>query len=856
MSDKRDIIRPGSKDVIFRKPENNNSGSSQININESELDAASRSIADRKAMNEDVMVLVPELKQAENIIISSIISPNDYSKKELLSDYDNFLNLPEDIVGGIRDIIDTNILRYKLTDELSDVVKTCLFDDGAYPELILPRSKITEIITSDAELTLKSKKDLESFTIDSYTDKLEKVGYVSLKDTNKVKIDTEEFSLNDLNVTTISNPAVLLIPEIYDEGRQKIMNRDLYLATDRVKDIESIDVNVLSTYDNYKRRKKERYISITRDTKIKTDDVPFRFKVSSRAILPIYTDDVKKHLGYFLIADEMNRPITRKVEDEELYSLYKANSDGGVLKGVLNNASKSLDKNKDSSIIISNMIEIAGRILMSSIDDAVSNSIYKNTHNAEYENSLLKIMLARALEEKQTKLIFVPAEYVSYIAFDYRKNGTGKTIIEDITLLASFKAMLLLSQIYASVTSNIPVNDVIVDIDEKDPEPFKTKEMLEQIILNGGRNRLAWGETSIERFGNWIQNSGTRITWNHKTFPDTKITMDKKNTEVSYTPNTEVMDNISGYMLRHLGLSPTIIDDANQAEFASVAMINNAISNKINNERQDILNDGISDKLRKLIKSDNQAFALVKKLVDDNKIKILSTINSDLEDDAKLTELSDGLIIQIALDIIEGMKVRVPRAESKDKDELREKFLKYKETIGEIIDSMISSSHLDDVATELGISKENIVGNIKLIALVDWCEEHNYARGLIKLIDMTDKVDLKSLISRITDKDKNLIALAKSLGIAKGKILEKLKPDEEPPVDENIDNTETSEELDENGNPIIPESTEIPTEETELGNTEPEEVKGETPTEAPTEEVENPEVIENVEETETPEEIK
>ena len=48
------------------------------------------------------------------------------------------------------------------------------------------------------------------------------------------------------------------------------------------------------------------------------------------------------------------------------------------------------------------------------------------------------------------------------------------------------------------------------------------------------------------------------------------------------------------------------------------------------------------------------------------------------------------------------------------------------------------------VVTELGISKENIVGNIKLIALVDWCEEHNYARGLIKLIDMTDKVDLKS----------------------------------------------------------------------------------------------------------------
>ena len=336
------------------------------------------------------------------------------------------------------------------------------------------------------------------------------------------------------------------------------------------------------------------------------------------------------------------------------------------------------------------------------------------------------------------------------------------------------------------------------------------------------------------RFGNWIQNSGTRITWNHKTFPDTKISMDKKNTEVSYTPNTEVMDNISSYMLRHLGLSPTIIDDANQAEFASVAMINNAMSNKINNERQDILNDGMSDKLRKLTKADSQAFELVKNLVDTNKVKILSTINKELEDDKKLTELSDGLVTQITLDIIDGMKVRVPRAESKDKDELREKFLKYKETVNEVVESFTVSSYIDDVVSELGISKDNVVGNLKLIALVDWCEEHNYARGLVKLLDMTDKVDLKALISRITEKDENLITLAISLSDVKAKILEKIKPAEEPVVDENVDGGESALEVNDEIEPIPKEEGNIEEEPIpeEEGNTEEE-----TPTE-PIEEIE------------------
>lgn len=859
MSNSKEIIRPGNKDIFFKKPANNNSGSSQININESEIDAASRSIADRQAMNDDVMVLVPELKQAENIIVGSIISPNDYSKKELLSDYDNYLELPEDVVNDIRGLIDTNVIRYKLVDDLDPSARECLFRSGAYPELILPRSKINEIITSDASLKLSKKSDLENFKIDDYTDKLEKFGYINVSSDKKVKIDNEEFTLKSLNVSSISNPAVLLTPELYDNARKEIMSKDLYLGTQTSKDLESINSDVLSTYDNYKRRTKERYICITKDTKINNDDIPFRFKLNSRAILPIFTDDPKDHLGYYLIADEMNRPITRKVDDNELFNLYKNNNGSAtVLKGVLNNASKSLDKTKDASIIISNMVDVAGRILMSSIDDAVSKSIYRNSYNIDYENSLLKILLARALEEKQTKLIFVPAEYISYIAFDYRKNGTGKTLVEDITLLASFKAMLLLSQIYASVTTNIPVNDVVVDIDEKDPEPFKTKEMLEQIIMDGGRGRLAWGETSIEKFGNWIQNSGTRITWNHKTFPDTKITMDKKNKEVSYTPDTAIMDTISAYMLRHLGLSPSILDEANGAEFASVAMVNHALSNKINNERQDIMNEGQSDKLRKLTKADSQAFDSVKKLVVNNESKILGAINKDLEDDKKIKELSDGLIIQIALDIVDGMKVRVPRAESKDNDELREKFTKFKETINDILTEYTESSYLNDVVSELGITKENMIGNMKLIALVDWCEEHNYAKGMVKLLDMTDKEDLKALTSRITEKDTNLVSLAVAIADMKTKILEKIKPKEEPPVD-------NTGEVDESGNPIEPVPTDTG-EETEL-ETPPEELEqnpDEVPNEEtpPTEEVENPEELpeetpkEEEEVVENPEEIK
>lgn len=274
------------------------------------------------------------------------------------------------------------------------------------------------------------------------------------------------------------------------------------------------------------------------------------------------------------------------------------------------------------------------------------------------------------------------------------------------------------------------------------------------------------------------------------------------------------MDSISNYMLRHLGLSPTILDDANQAEFASVAMINHAMSNKINNERQDILNDGMSDKLRKLSKADTTTFNRYLSLVEKHSKKIIASINKVLEEE-KITTLDNGLKTQIALDLIEGSKVRVPRAESKDNDELREKFSKYIDTVDNLLEALTTSSFIEDTVAELGISKEILTNNIKLMALIDWCEEHNYARGMVKLINMRDKADIKAMLSRISDKDVNIIELAKTLADTKTKLLEKIKPEEEEviedgsePTDDSMD-TDGGEEMDDNNLDDVGESDDM-----------------------------------------------
>lgn len=794
------LIRPGSSSLTMKERPKNQT---HINVNEHELKTASRVIQDRADMNENIMVLLPELKQAKEIIISSIISPNDFSKKELIPDYNNSLNLPDATVAAIKTLTESAIVRHKIVDSLYDIAETSLFLQGASVELIIPRSKVEAIILHSVGKEIKTKLDLESYSTKDI--KLEDIGFVNVDTTKKVTVNNKEIGLSDLNITYSGNPLSYATNEAYDKARNKIMKDTWYLDDSSRLDVESLNDSVLAIYDTYKKNVKERYINLANITsKDNKDDIPFRMKLNASTVLPIYTDDKSVHLGYFALSDEMNRAITKIPSDGDLVSSmtnFKADNNNQVLKMMVDSAATGMDSNKDHSVVLSNMLDIAENILLATINESVSNSVYRNTFNIESENSLVRIMLYRALRNMQTSLIFIPVEYMSYIAFDYRRNGTGKTILEDITLLASFKSMLLLSEVHAAIEHNIPITDVVVDIDPSDPEPFKTKEMLETNIYNANSQKhSAWGSTDIEKHGSWIQNAGLRVVWNHKDFPDTKITMDRKNRESAYQVDDATSEKITSMILKGLGLSPSILNDADNVEFASVAMISNSLTNKINNERQDVMNDGVSDLVRKLILSDTTLLKKFYELLDRDSAKILKSINDNLDSKNKLTAIPEGLKVQIVKDMIDGVIVRLPRAESKDRTELSDKFKSYMESLDEIMDTFKSTTYLSDVVSELGVSEDALLSNLKLHFAMLWCDEHNYARGMVKFMNIKDSKELKSIMDMINGKDFNMIELAKSISANKDKILSSIKPKEdigtndepndEPPVGEAGDEVE------------------------------------------------------------------
>src|SRR5690606_14541322 len=77
------------------------------------------------------------------------------------------------------------------------------------------------------------------------------------------------------------------------------------------------------------------------------------------------------------------------------------------------------------------------------------------------------LMLSRALKGQMTTMLFVPAELLIYIAFDYNEYGVGKSILEDAKDLAAHRAAVQVANVIGATKNAIPGKDITISLDQE-----------------------------------------------------------------------------------------------------------------------------------------------------------------------------------------------------------------------------------------------------------------------------------------------------------------------------------------------------------------------------------------------------
>lgn len=706
-----------------------NRGSALVNAHsQSDMTKISQEQQIRQIDNQNAIELMPEIEWACRVLISSILSPKDMTKRELT--YSLKMEwLPPDIRQLISDKIKEEMeLNYDYANSLYPIIKDALFIKGSHPRLVLPEAAVDRIINSGHTLSIEHLKSsfaesgtsLKSggyfgplfknkggkLTMESFKRAMGNRTEADMLDEEPIMFEViktgpdgkEEEGIEKLDLITITDNIDALKLPAYMEAimatkRHELMKRpssdwdgfDFGLPTPTQEDLkvttegnfidDSIGApTVGGASPHVPGSSKQLYGVVNQKAHVsKLDEDQFRatlYKAAptnivthlripgvsalprrsvgrplvqslpSESVIPIHAPgDPSRHLGYIILNDETGHPITLANSEQTIArasALFNAtnntNAVGGQNMGsmILSKAARNLGSNGKVTKM-QELTKIFEQIIDENVIGRMMNGAYPGGASIGDVNDLYSLMMARTLCSMRTRIVFVPAEMISYFAFDFHDNGVGRSLLDRNKMLIGMRAGLLLTRTTSEMRNSIPLTEVTMRFDETDPDWEKTAEEALHIMSQTRQPQYPLTTLAVNDIMDWIHRAGFVFRFaEHPRIPDTGFEFNKIQHE-NKLPDSEFYDKLGQQLYMGFGIPPELMDTTYDPEFAVAVANRNIIFTQTILEYQKTLSGLMSDDIRRLATSDG---LLVQEIADIIKSK-WGAIAANIPDEEK-----------------------------------------------------------------------------------------------------------------------------------------------------------------------------------------------------------------------------
>jgi len=703
----------------------------------------SESIKDKITNNETIVRLFPDIELSIQIMVSSILSPNDMSSTSIIYGIDG-LELPTDVKVGLLENIKSYVSNnYKMEDKLSTIIREALFTKGAYIETIIPESSVDAMINGTGEVT-----SLEAFVNDNL-------------DTSKLKIlgDDEKsvatFSLEDMDLSLSKNENVksTISVEISDEdlGIDITDNYSILAATSKMSKIVTNKIStemykedtVTDDDDDFFNKlfkpttvnnKSGSVTVLTEDeTNRESIGMPLTMKLPVESTIPVYVSgDVTNHLGYFVLLDDKGVPITNSSDFTVSNDDFKNNSEIKA-KSIIDKASTAINGYSKAVPKVENIEEIYSYVVNQKLKNKLKNGLLGDLADFSKDNSeIYRTMLSRVLSKQKTKILFVPKELVAFYAFKFRDNGTGESLLETISVLSSIRAILLFSRIMANIKNSVTTTEVSATLDENDLDPSKTMDKIVSEVMRSRSTQMPIGVTRVEDLVDWTKKVGYKFNFKHDSLPDMDITTSEENTS-KVVPDSDLDEEIRKQILMSFSLPPKAVEDGYDSDFATTIVQNNVLFTKRVMVHQDILAPLVANHIKIILKNDMIIFNEIKDTISKNITAIIRELKKEKNDLVSSKDIDkDKLTIWLTNAYIDKITISFPRIEEHETDNMKESFDNYKDSLDDYIETFFSTDALpDELAGQLVDKMDDFKLAIQNSLLRKWMSDNNYLPELL-----------------------------------------------------------------------------------------------------------------------------
>lgn len=667
-------------------------------------------------INRDAIDLFPDLTSGFNIMEAIIINGKPsyginhfYPPNVHIKVLDKVANILED--------------KHELNKTLSTTLENALFLKGSEVYLTLPFTIIKSLVSKVTNISTES--DFNAF--------------ISKPINKSIFGDVAQVSSERLGFSITDNLGAIAAGNNYvNNAVAEISNGSLSVESDN-EDMSAIFKDITMS-----EMKSEMSFSV--DERAVTED-GMNIVLDSNSVVPIkLTTDNLKPIGYLILLDQNGQIVNDNTENLMDLETNLIDQDGEMSD--VKKAIEDFKKSKDGSVGHRGepSVTLDDKSAYTSLVNTEVRTLLKESKLGNYitppkMNEVINIMFNRALSAQQTRLLYVPSEYITYYAFNFRKNGTGKSLLEIVRHLIGIRSKLLFAKIKADIENSISSRTIRVKLDPTNKKPEKSMANFIRDFSEHNNKMFRWNNTSIQSSANYVQNVGIKYQFEHPRLPYDEVETSSEQIGTGTSIDMEFIEKVRGDIFRRFGLTKQMVDDSTDQQFATISVLANDLSRNELSRYQIKLMDLYTEHCRRVLRHDGEFQKFIVKIVNDNYNVIVDSYGDDIK--AKLKEMNDEERVKRILknELIKNITATLPTLRNEDESTLQVKFAAYKDNLDEVVDNMIISP--DSLPSDVvGEDLANMIDTFKTsytqLLLRQWMVEHDYMTEVADIVSVKD----------------------------------------------------------------------------------------------------------------------
>lgn len=741
---------------------------------------------------ETTMQMLPDMQLGAQILVSSTASPKDMMTLELAYQVTAGI-LPPSVLAKVIDVTRDHMDSvYRIKNKIPRILQEVLFDKGSHVVAVIPENSIDEMINRSNAISMeafcdavgvdRSKnmtiaqaiaspigalgpglsgyKDTHKPSQASLSNMMFSIGNESLEDVYNSygEAQKHEFSqqlhwqdLKNLNgtgavsalegVNVTDNPNVLRIPKIEEKLRRDQVNARFGLNRHAAA-LETYGAGTIKLDDRslknliYKPRKRgvQTMQVFKTDSQLDRRSIgrPLIMELPSEAVIPVYTPGQEEHhVGYFILLDHTGNPVKAMNEQDTFGSMQnRLNMAGNQTTNIMNRL-KQLTEGLQCTQ--QEYTEVMTRVYSDMVEQdllaRLRNGWYANNVALAKNSDFFRVMLARVFQQQNTTILFMPADMVTYFARKYNQYGIGVSILDEMKMLNNMRAIAMMGNTILGIKNSIPRTQVNLNIDETDPDPYKTAEMVLGEIARVNQTSVPFGASAPTDIADYFQRAQfqVRVT-GHPAIPETNIEYTEGTTNYSKV-DTELEESLQKRALMAMGLNAEHINNGFNQETATSVVANNLMLSRRVMIIQDQINPHLTDYHRKVIRADEELQEKLREAL----LAAYDELEIDEEEIAKhigqdKANVKALVISHIINDFVENLEVALPRPNTATIENQKSALEGYIELLDIALEAYLSDKYFTE---ELGGEVTRSVDSIKEMLRAHFIRQYMAENGIM-----------------------------------------------------------------------------------------------------------------------------